>query len=191
MGFQAKTKEIDREKEAVIISTYPTTKSVCDTTIECILAAKKTGRKIILTSHLPIPPYLQSLVDYCVYDKNNILTKHTFYSQSRYSEDNFFAFVNLRGEGNDVYHGPTCYTNYYNGVALANGLGMKKVYLLNYDYVLKNDAYLDNVSSTLDTKSAYFGDMPNNQEGHCVTTFFMGIKPNFYLDTVQLPSLFH
>lgn len=184
INFQPVIKEINKDKEAVIISTYPTTKSAFDTTVECIEAAKKTGRKIILTSHLPISNDLQSLVDYTVYDKNNILTKHTFYSQSRYGEDDFFAFVNLRGEGNDVYHGPTCYTNYYNGAALAHSLGMEKVYFLNYDYILKNDTYLDNVSKVLDTKQAYFGDMPNNPEGHSVTTFFMGIRPEFYLNNV-------
>lgn len=176
---------INRNNEAIVISTYPTTKSSFDTTVECILAAKKTGRKIILTSHLPISLDLQNLVDYSIYDKNNILTKHTFYSQSRYSEDDFFAFVNLRGEDNDVYHGPTCYTNYYNGASLANKLGMEKIYFMNYDYILKNDAYLDNVSSILNNKSAYFGDMPNNQEGHSVTTFFMGVRPEFYLDSVE------
>ena len=185
-GYEVNTAlDINRSNEAVIISTYPTTKSSFDTTVECILAAKKTGRKVILTSHLPISPDLQGLVDYCVYDKNNILTKHTFYSQSRYGEGDFFAFVNLRGEGNDVYHGPTCYTNYYNGAALAHELGFEKVYFLNYDYVLKNDAYLDNVSNVLNKKSAYFGDMPNNAEGHSVTTFFMGIKPEFYLNNVK------
>jgi glycosyltransferase involved in cell wall biosynthesis len=185
-GYQSnQTLDINRSNEAVIISTYPTTKSSFDTTVECILAAKNTGRKVILTSHLPISPDLQSLVDYTVYDQNNILTKHTFYSQSRYGEDDFFAFVNLRGEGNDVYHGPTCYTNYYNGAALAHSLGFEKVYFLNYDYVLKNDAYLDNVSKVLNTKSAYFGDMPNNPEGHSVTTFFMGIRPEFYLNNVE------
>ena len=70
---------INRGNEAVIISTYPTTKSAFDTTVECVLAAKKTGRKVILTSHLPISQDLQNLVDYCIYDKNNILTKHTFF----------------------------------------------------------------------------------------------------------------
>lgn len=185
-GYQSnQTLDINRNNEAVIISTYPTTKSSFDTTVECILAAKNTGRKVILTSHLPISQDLQSLVDYTVYDQNNILTKHTFYSQSRYGEDDFFAFVNLRGEGNDVYHGPTCYTNYYNGAALAHKLGFDKVYFLNYDYILKNDAYLDNVSVVLNTKSAYFGDMPNNPEGHSVTTFFMGVRPEFYLNNVE------
>ena len=62
---------------------------------------------------------------------------------------------------------------------------MEKIYFLNYDYILKNDAYLDNISNVLNTKSAYFGDMPNNPEGHSVTTFFMGIKPSFYLDSVE------
>lgn len=185
-GYQTnEVLNINRENEAIVISTYPTTKSAFDTTVECILAAKKTGRKVILTSHLPISNDLQNLVDYCVYDKNNILTKHTFYSQSRYGEADFFAFVNLRGEGNDVYHGPTCYTNYYNGAALANQLGFDKVYFLNYDYIIKNGAYIDNISSVLNKKSAYFGDMPNNQEGHSVTTFFMGVRPKFFLDVME------
>jgi len=177
--------EIRVDKEAIVISTYPTTKSALDTTIECILAAKDTGRKVILTSHLPISEELQSLVDYTVYDKNNILTKHTFYSQSRYTEDKFSSFVNLRGEGNDVYHGPTCYTNYYNGASLAKSLGIDKVYFLNYDYIIKNTEYIDHVSKVLNTKKGYFGDMPKNQEGHSVTTFFMGVNPEFYLDTIK------
>lgn len=44
---------------------------------------------------------------------------------------------------------------------------------------------MDNVSKVLNTKSAYFGDMPNNPEGHSVTTFFMGIRPEFYLNNVE------
>ena len=91
----------------------------------------------------------------------------------------------MRGEDNDVYHGPTCYTNYYNGASLAHRLGFEKIYFLNYDYVIKNDAYLDNISSILNTKSAYFGDMPNNPEGHSVTTFFMAVRPNFYLNSTE------
>ncbi len=185
METEVTVKEINRSNEAIVISTYPTTKSSFETTVECIEAAKKTGRKVILTSHLPISPSLQELVDYAIYDKNNILTKHTFYSQSRYSEHDFFAFVNLRGENNDVYHGPTCYTNYYNGASLAKELGIDKVYFLNYDYILKNGEYLDNISQILDVKSAYFGDMPNNPEGHSVTTFFMGVKPDFFLNTTE------
>jgi len=176
---------IKPDNEAIIISTYPTTKSALDTTIECIMGAKRTGRKVILTSHLPISTELQSLVDYSIYDKNNILTKHTFYSQSRFTNESMSSFVNLRGEDNDIYHGPTCYTNYYNGASLAKDLGIDKVYFINYDYVIKNTEYIDSISKVLNTKKAYLGDMPNNPEGHSVTTFFMGIKPEFYLDSFE------
>jgi glycosyltransferase involved in cell wall biosynthesis len=67
---------INIEEEAFILSTYPILNSVIETTIECIKALKQTGRKIILTSHAPIPLELQELADYCIYDKNNLLTKH-------------------------------------------------------------------------------------------------------------------
>ena len=63
---------INISEEAIVISTYPVLSSIIETTKECILALKETGRKIILTSHVPIPIELQELVDYCVYDKNNI-----------------------------------------------------------------------------------------------------------------------
>jgi hypothetical protein len=33
--------------------------------------------------------------------------------------------------------------NYYNGTALANNLGFEKVYFLNYDYILKDNSYID------------------------------------------------
>lgn len=178
--------DIDPSNEAIIISAYPKTYSAYNTTIECILAAKSTGRKVILTSHTPVSLELQELVDYYIYDKNNVLTKHTFYAQSRYSEEEFSTFVNLRGENNDIYHGPTCYMNYYNGAALAKELGISKIYFLNYDYIPKyNTEYLNNISRVLNTKSAYFGDMPDNSEGHSVVTYFMGIRPEFYLDTVD------
>ena len=109
------TKEtIDIEQEAIIISTYPIQQSVIDSTKECIESFKQTGRKIILTSHVPIPEELQELVDYCVYDKNNLLTKHDFYYHCWVDYGHFKVNTILQGEDNDVYHGPAVYTNYYN-----------------------------------------------------------------------------
>ena len=86
------------------------------------------------------------------------------------------AHINLTGEDNDVYHGPTCYTNYYNGCALAEGLGIKKVYFLNYDYILKDESYVNKISSILNTKDAFFGE-DQALEGKQITTWFLGIRP--------------
>ena len=168
-------------EEAFVLSTYPILNSVIETTIECIKALKQTGRKIILTSHLPIPKELQELVEYCIYDKNNLLTKHTFYNYTWFDFGTWRVDLILTGENNNVYHGPAVYTNYYNGAALAEKLGIKKVYFLNYDYHLKNASYIDNISSILNNKKAYVG-VKEEQEGNTVITYFLASEPNFYLN---------
>ena len=168
------------EEEAFVISTYPNTQSVIDTTKKCILSIKKTGRKIILTSHLPIPEELQELVDYCVYDKNNILTKHTHYKHTWFNYGNWRADIYLEGENNDIYHGPSVYTNYYNGASLALDSNIKKLYFINYDYIVSNPQYIDDISKILNNKKAYVG-YQQSQEGKVIITFFLASTPELYL----------
>jgi hypothetical protein len=176
---------INVEEEAFVISTYPILNAVTKTTIECIEALKQTGRKIILTSHLPIPKELQEMVDYCIYDNNNLLTKHTFYQYTWFDYDSWRVDLMLTGENNDVYHGPSVYTNYYNAASLAKDLGIKKLYFLNYDYHLKNTSYIDNISSILNNKKAYVG-LREEQEGNTIITYFLASEPKFYLDHFPL-----
>jgi hypothetical protein len=173
------------EEEAIVVSTYPLLNSIVKTTKECIESLKQTGRKIILTSHLPIPKDLQEMVDYCIYDKNNLLTKHTFYQYTWFDFDSWRVDLMLTGEDNDVYHGPSVYTNYYNAASLAKDLGIKKLYFLNYDYHLKNASYIDNISSILNSKKAYVG-LREEQEGNTIITYFLASEPKFYLDHFPL-----
>lgn len=174
---------INKEKEAFIISTYPISDSVIQTTKQSIEAIKATGRKVVLTSHIPIPPELSKIADYCVIDNNNVLTKHTYYCNYWANYNDHGVHINLRAFGNDVYHGPTCYMNYYNGTALANNLGFEKIYFLNYDYILKDSSYVDVMSKTLDKHNAYVGKYKAH-EGDTIFTYFMGIKPKFFLDVI-------
>jgi glycosyltransferase involved in cell wall biosynthesis len=174
-----------QNKEVFVISTYPVTDVVINSTLECIQKIKEKGYKIILTSHAPIPEQLQKEVDYCVYDNNNILTKHTFYANYWCYTDLYDTWVDLRGEGNNRYHGPTVYTNYYNGAVLANKLGFNKMYCVNYDYHLKDTTLINNISNILNSKDAYFGNY-NANEGPCLYTFFLGANPKFLIDTLPL-----
>ena len=147
--------KINIDQEAIIISTYPTQQSVIDSTKECIESFKQTGRKIILTSHVPIPLELQELVDYCIYDKNNLLTKHDFYYHCWVDYGHFKVNTILQGEDNDVYHGPAVYTNYYNAASLAKNIGIKKLFFINYDYILNNPEFINDVSFKLNKKRAF------------------------------------
>jgi len=179
--------EINPEQEAIVISTYPVQQSIIDSTKECIESFKQTGRKIILTSHVPIPQELQELVDYCVYDKNNLLTKHDFYYYCWVDYGHFIVNTLLQGENNDVYHGPAVYTNYYNAASLAKNIGFKKLYFTNYDYILSNPEFINDISFTLNKKKAYV-DEREYPEGMVSATFFFGIQTNFFFKTHEFIS---
>jgi hypothetical protein len=182
------TKEtIDIEQEAIIISTYPIQQSVIDSTKECIESFKQTGRKIILTSHVPIPEELQELVDYCVYDKNNLLTKHDFYYHCWVDYGHFKVNTILQGEDNDVYHGPAVYTNYYNAASLAKNIGTKKLFFINYDYILTNPEFINEISFKLNKKKA-FVDERKYSEGEVSSTFFIGIQTDLFFKTHEFIS---
>jgi hypothetical protein len=174
-----------QNKEAFVISTYPVTDVILKSTLENIKCIKEQGYKVILTSHCPIPEELQKEADYCVYDSNNILTKHTFYANYWCYNDLYDTWVDLRGEGNNRYHGPTVYTNYYNGAALADKLGFNKIYCVNYDYHLKDKKYIESISHILNSKDAYFGEYEAS-EGKTLYTFFLASKPEFLLNTLPL-----
>jgi len=171
---------INTEEEVFVLSVYPQQQSVIEATKECIKGIRNTNRKIILTSHYPIPVELQELVDYCVYDSNNILTKMDFFGDGYCYDNNFEYIIKLKEENNDTYHGPAVYINYYNGVSLAQKLGFKKAYPINFDYILTNPDYIDHISKILNTKKMY-GGTTKGIEGMLTYTYFFGIHVDFFL----------
>ena len=167
-------------EEAYVICTYPVTDAIVQTTKECINSLKRDGRKLIISSHAPVPKELQEMVDYVFYDSNNILTKHTFYSSFFTSNDTYKAHLNLKGEGNDIYHGPACYTSFRNPATFAQNLGINKLHFINYDYILKDEDYINYISEILNTNDTFFGEF-EAQEGKCYYTYFFSATPNAIL----------
>lgn len=171
----------DEEEEAYVVCTYPKTQAVIDTTIECIKSLRKNSkRKIIISAHCPVPKELQDMVDYVFYEKNNLLTKHTFYSGYTTYNNLYDTHVNLRGEDNDRYHGPACYTSFYNPATFTQGLEIKKLYYINFDYILKDSSYIDYISEKLNTHDTFFGEY-EAQEGKCYYTYFFAARPEAIL----------
>ena len=112
------------------------------------------------------------MVDYTFNDSNNILTKHTFYSGYTMSNNLYDTHVNLRGEDNDRYHGPACYTSFFNPATFAKSLGIKKLHYINFDYILKDKSYIDYISNILDKKDTFFGEY-QAQEGQMLLYLFL------------------
>lgn len=166
-------------KDCIVIGTYPIHDVATQITKEAILHAKKFNIPIILTSHCPIPNELQELVDYCVVDKNNIMTYHTWYKRAWYNHLPFYADINLRAEGNHIYHGPAAYCNYYNGIMVADTLGFDNVYCWNYDVWITDEDFITNMNSSLHSKQAVMRYI-KAEDGDTLQTLCFGIKPAFF-----------
>lgn len=182
-----KTPIINYDSEVYIVGTYPNTSIIEQLTIDCLHTLKNTNRKIITTSHYPLSEKIQELSDYVIYDKNNILTNHTF-NWWFFSENNDYKVeLNVSSNDNDVYHGPASHSNIYNAMILADKLGFNKAYLINYDYHLKNNEPFDYISQILNKHTLYSkkiltggGDVPQ------MKTAFMAVNPKTFIERTKL-----
>lgn len=171
-------------KTAIIISTYPTSKNVIDLTERSINEIKKQGYDIILVSHAKVPESLQD-VNYIIYDSNNVLTYHDFYSSAWFESDQYKMTINLRTEGNHIYHGPAVYTNYYNGISLAKSLGYENAICYNFDMVIKDEELIPNLINQLKYNKAIY-NITKPQEGNALRTVFFATQVDYFLENFKL-----
>ena len=171
-------------KTAIIISTYPKDKNVIDITAEAINAVKVQGYDVILSSHYPVPIELQSIVNHVIYDANNILTHHDFYSQSYRETDSFKMVMNIATEDNNIYHGPAVYTNYYNGINYAKSLNYDNVICFNFDMIITDENIIPKMINELKYKNAVYNHTVA-AEGDIFRTVFFATDVNFFINNFR------
>ena len=178
-----KSLKLEQEKNVVIISSYTANNTINKITLDCIKSIKNLGYDIVLTSHAPIHFDLQSEVDYVIYDKNNLLTYHDYYAFYNYDDNEITVNMDIRTEKNHIYHGPAVYTNYYNGLALAQRIGYDNAICVNYDMIVKDDVF-NTLLNKLKTKKAVF-NITEAQEGFILKTFIFAININFFMSNFK------
>ena len=181
-----KLEEFVTGKTIVIISTYPTSNNVIDLTNKAIEAVKNQGYGVMLTSHAKLPDEIKD-VNYVVYDSNNVLTYHDYYSTAWFERDDYKMTINLRTEGNHIYHGPAVYTNYYNGISLAKSLGYRNAICFNFDMVLDDVKVIPRLINDLKTKKAVY-NLTNPSEGMALRTVLFATQTNFFTDHFKFIS---
>jgi len=175
-------------EEIFVVSTFPISDTIIETTLKTIESIQATGRKVLVTSHIPVPFSIEAKADYVVVDNNNILTRHSYYSNYWADHNDHKVHINLRGNDNDLYHGPSVHSNYVNGASLVKSLGFKKVFFVNFDYTLKSSSFVEDISSILNHKKAYFGKY-KAYEGDTIYTYFFGANVDFFLK--HIPQVFN
>ncbi len=182
--------DINADEEIFIISTYPDTTAITNTTIECIKSIKAINRKCMVVSHYPIPINIQNEADYVLYDSNNLLVEHDYYKYAWTNQATFDMNINITGEKNNMYHGAAVYTNYVNGANYAQKLGYTNAFFINFDYTIKDADKINSISSNLKKNNGVL-IKKNTQEGDTYETYFMAFNLNFFtkkFEYVSTPS---
>jgi len=173
------------DDELVMIGTYPNTKSREKLTLECIESVKRLGRKIMLVSHYPVPQEIQDKVDYYVYDKDNPITEHSYYTKFYNYKQDFDVEININGLKNTNQSLPVL-TNLINGFKSAKSLGFGKVFYITYDVILNIDdvKYINDSFDEVNLYDAYLCTLPTNL-GLGIETTAMTFKTDYFLNKLQ------
>lgn len=173
---------LDRlDEELIIIGTYPNLKERVKLTKETIQSMKPLGRKIMLVSHYPVDDEIQRMVDYYIYDKNNPLTHHSYYTRFYNDTPNYYAEININGL-KDTNQSLTVLVNMFNAIKAAKQHGYKRVFYNTYDVVV-NPKDLDGIEKALASgKNAYLATLPTPM-GKGIQTNGMMFDIDYFLNT--------
>lgn len=169
------------EEEAIIIGTYPNTSKRNQLTIDCIRSLKPLNRKIILVSHYPVSEEIQKMVDYYIFDKENQLTHHSYYTRFYNITNQYHAEININGL-KDTNQSFTVYANLVNAMYFAKQLGFKSAFYITYDVVVhKNDLpeIVNSFRSISSGKGAYLATL-NTPFGKGIQTTAMTFDTEFF-----------
>ena len=159
-------------EEIIILGTFPNLKSRVQLTKDTINSLKPLGRKIMLVSHYPVDDDIQRMVDYYIFDSENPLTHHSYYTKFYNYRNDYDVEININGLKNSN-QALTVVTNIFNATKLAKGLGFKSFFYNTYD-VITNEKDFQAIEKSFDSikggKKGYLATLD--------TPFQKGIQTN-------------
>lgn len=174
----------NKEEELIVIGTYPNLKKRELLTIDCINSLKPLKRKILLVSHYPVSTEIQNLVDYYIYDSDNLLTHHSYYTHFYRDTNDYYAQVNINGLKN-TNQSLSVLSNLFNAAKFVDSLNLKSFFYTTYDVVV-NESDLREIeigfAEIAKGSNAYLGTL-NTPFGHGVQTNGMFFNTKYFLNT--------
>lgn len=180
-----KAKKI-KNKIIYAITSHPNYKISEDISKKTIDNLKRQGEKVILSAHCPVSIELQKSVDYFIYDKNNPLIKHDFFTQSWFTTDEYYALLNITKNDNNFNHALGVFLNYYNSLILAKSQDFDIAVCTNFDMIFSDEdkKIIDNKIKEMEDndKKAFFMNTPEREGVHYKTIFFI-TNIDYFLNT--------
>jgi hypothetical protein len=177
-------------RKIIIISSYASTPEKEKTLNECIDKVLNKGYDVMLTSHYPVPDYIQKKVNYCIYDSDNILLPYNISPSFWIDNDIFELEVNINS------HNLTICKNMLNGIGLSRILKYDFFFFMESDNIFSDDDFirLDDLSNQMLINNKHLIFFKNqwiseHNEHHInYETLIFGGEVNYFLENMSLPS---
>lgn len=144
------------KKTCVILLSHANTDEKDEILYQSILSIKKLNLPIILVSHYPISNRNQSLCDYSLYEKNNVIFKETDFfnydlpiSESNFNLQWFFGGISTRTYVQKQTYNGSVINLITNGVNIANLLEFDFGMLWEFDFIM-NETSINSIIQILD-----------------------------------------
>jgi autotransporter strand-loop-strand O-heptosyltransferase len=175
-----------QKNEIAIVPCYCDTQEKMDMLIECITSLKEKGQKVLLTSHYAISDTIKNLVDYTVYDGENQVLRSKDYL---HYDVTFFFWMNYANyrliQSYPYNHSFAVWTLMRNGFAMASALGYKNAHVVDYDCVIGEKKYFDDVNRFLENQEAVFfkfnKDIKDGEPNFLSILFSMNVEKGLQL----------
>jgi hypothetical protein len=175
-------------EEIIIIGTYPNLQSRVELTEKCIESLKPLNRKIMLVSHYPVHEKLQEHADYYVYDKENPMIAHSYYTRFFNYTPEYDVDININGLKHSN-QSLAVLTNLFNAMKYAQSLGYKKAFYITYD-VIVNELDLSSIENSFNWicsgNKAYLATL-DTPFGKGIQTTAMTFDIDFFLSSFDNP----
>lgn len=180
-----KAKSINNEDDIIVIGTYPNLKSRVQLTKDTIQSFKSCGRKILLISHFPVDVDTQMMADFYIYDKDNMLCHHSYYTRFFRTTDDYHAEININGLKNSN-QSLAVLTNIIMASKFAKANGFKNIFYSTYDVVLNKSDFsvIEDGFMHLSDKNAFLGTL-DTPLGKGIQTNGMFFRTDFLLDNLD------
>jgi hypothetical protein len=174
------------KKNIIIIGTYPNHPHKMEMLRECIERVKPLGYDILVVSHYPLPTDIQEMVDYVIYDKENVMMVDSCPEYS-FGVDGFV----VKKHSNEGGHALSVVKNINNGINFVNYLKYEFFFYMESDNLFGSDDLLK-IEILKNSMFVEFKKMllfhPNVKIKSYETLVFGGI-PSYYCKSVHLPVI--
>lgn len=170
-----------KSKDIIIVNTYPNSRKKLDLNLKYLSQLKKTGKDILLISHLPLNAAIMEMVTYFIYDEDNFLLPIEKCPVIWFADN---------VETVHLYSHRHCYAivkNMYSSINFAKLLGYQNFLFTEYDVEMTDDGVkqIDSVFDKLGHKQGVVFYYDTTTEFAMYTNLF-AFNIDFFLSSIPL-----